>query len=202
MRVKCIPTFHPAYVLRDWAERAATVRDMRRALRESLSRDEQRPAWRFIVRPSFEQVCNTLNALLARMDSGEVLKLVHDLETRHGHIACSGIAWGPLDAICVPMAIVGNPDGYWGAEQERHIIWLHYRVLCHKNARVVNQNYLYDAQYTHRWWLFVGHFWRDTMISHHTAFCELPKKLDYQASLYCEYYKQWKISLGQEKAGG
>jgi DNA polymerase len=186
-----LPTYHPAYILRDWAERAATVRDLRRASTLASSRASRKPAWSFIIRPTFKQVEDTFHALIAKLDQGP-LKLTHDLETRNGHIACSGIAWSKHEAICVPFMCVERPDGFWTAEQEAAILWLHYRVLHHPNARVVNQNYLYDAQYCHRWWLFTGRFWRDTMLAHHTAFCALPKAVDYQASLYCEHYEYWK----------
>jgi len=186
-----LPTYHPAYILRDWAERAAVVRDLRRASSLADSRASQDLKWSFIIRPTFAQVEATFKMLLERLEAGP-LKLTHDLETRNGHIACSGIAWDAKHAICVPFMCVERPDGYWTPEQEAAILWLHYKVLCHPNARVVNQNYLYDAQYTQRWWGFVGRFWRDTMIAHHTAFCELPKALDYQASLYCNQYVYWK----------
>lgn len=181
-----VPTYHPAYILRDWRERASVVGDLRRS--RSLG---VKPPWKFIIRPTFEQACSALRHLLDLLAQGPT-KLVHDLETRNGHIACSGIAWSATEAVCVPFLCVENKEGYWTEDQEAALVWLHYRVLCHPNARVVNQNYLYDAQYTQRHWLFVGNFWRDTMISHHVAFCELPKALDYQASLYCEHYVYWK----------
>jgi len=186
-----IPAFHPAYILRDWTERAATVRDLRRAREVSLAVSPRKPAWNFTIRPSFGRAMEIFSSLVDRLDKGP-LKLTHDLETRNGHIACSGIAWSKTEAICVPFMCMERAEGYWSEEQEAAILWMHYRVLCHPNARVVNQNYLYDAQYTHRWWCFVGRFWRDTMIAHHTAFCALPKALDYQASLYCEHYVYWK----------
>lgn len=186
-----IPSYHPAYILRDWAERAAAVRDLRRAASLQQGRDLRQPQWNFVIRPSFEQAVSTLEMLLGKLEKGPT-KLVNDLETRNGHIACSGLAWSQTEAICIPFMCVENREGYWAEEQEAHILWLHYQVLRHPNARVVNQNFLYDAQYEHRWWLFHGRFWRDTMISHHTAFCALPKRVDYQASLYCQYYRFWK----------
>lgn len=196
-----LPSYHPAYILRDWAERAAVVRDLRRARSLSDSRAARGPTWSFIIRPSFDQATATLSMLLRKLADGP-LKLTHDLETRNGHIACSGMAWSKTEAICIPFMCGENKEGYWTQEQEAHLLWMLYMVLCHPNARVVNQNYLYDAQYTHRWWCFVGRFWRDTMISHHTAFCALPKKLDYQASLYCEQYVQWKVKHNSEDEAG
>src|SRR3990167_3470743 len=143
-----IPTWHPAYILRDWSERASAVRDLRRAGSCRESRNSNKPTWRFLVRPTFSQATDCLGSLLARLEKGP-LKLVHDLETRNGHIACSGIAWSKTDAACIPFMCVERPEGYWTEAQEAALIWLHYKVLCHPNARVVNQNYLYDAQYTH-----------------------------------------------------
>lgn len=186
-----IPSWHPAYILRDWSERAAAVRDLRRAASLRQGREDRKPVWNFTLRPSFSQAVETLEMLFAKCEAGPT-KLVHDLETRSGHIACSGIAWSQTAAICIPFMCVENKEGYWTSEQEAHLLWLHYKVLTHPNAQVVNQNYLYDAQYQDRWWLFHGRFWRDTMLSHHTAFCALPKRVDYQASLYCAYYKYWK----------
>ena len=188
---KVIPTFHPAYILRSWSERASVVADLRRVAREQHHRALVRPEWKFILRPTYEKVVETFEMLLGKLAAGPT-KLVHDLETRNGHIACSGLAWSATDSICVPFMDVSHREGFWTEAQETHILWLHYQVLCHPNARVVNQNYLYDAQYTLRHWCFVGNFWRDTMISHHVAFCELPKAVDYQASLYCRYYRYWK----------
>lgn len=186
-----MPSYHPAYILRDWAERAAAVRDLRRAASLQSGRDLREPKWNFIIRPSFEQAVSTLEMLLGRLATGPT-KLVNDLETRAGHIACSGIAWSQTEAICIPFMDTTAKEGYWTEEQEACLVWLHSQVLCHPNARVVNQNYLYDSQYLHRWHLIKPRFWRDTMISHHVAFCALPKAVDYQASLYCEHYRFWK----------
>src|SRR3990167_4135329 len=83
-----VPAYHPAYILRDWAERAATVRDLRRAGSLRGTREPCEPKWSFIIRPSFAQACETLNMLLGKLAGGP-LKMTHDLETRNGHIACS-----------------------------------------------------------------------------------------------------------------
>jgi len=147
--------------------------------------------WKFTVRPTFDQACNVLKDILRNLERG-VCKLVNDLETRNGHIACSGIAWSATEAICIPFMDTTKREGYWDSSQELELIALHKAILTHPNAQIVNQNYLYDAQYILRWWGFTPRFWRDSMISHHTAFCELPKALDYQASLYCESYRYWK----------
>lgn len=189
---KIIPTYHPAAILRQWELRHITVHDFRRVAREQSSREyTNKPNWHFLVRPSLEAVIETLTRLLDRLDQQEVT-LSFDLETRHGHIACAGISWTKLDAICIPFMCVESREGYWGPEEEGFVVYLLYRVLTHLNARVIGQNLLYDCQYTHRHWHFVPRVARDTMISHHVAFAGLPKALDFQASMYCDFYRYWK----------
>lgn len=224
---KVLPTFHPAAILRQWDWRVITLNDLRRARREAAMPTYILPDWCFVVRPSIAQALGTLEALHDRLARGPLL-LSFDLETRAGHIACAGIAWDKLNAICLPfMAVGGSPEGYWAAEEEALVLEALCRVLTHPNARVVGQNLLYDAQYTWRHWHFVPRIHFDTMIAHHTAFAAaagpdetslerakkgkkrqggMKKSLDFQASMYNEYYyywkddiKEWDPAIGEEQ---
>lgn len=190
-RVKCVPTYHPAAVLREWSWRAVAVSDLRRAAQYRNGGEYPKPNWRFIIRPTAERVQTTLGLLLVRLAEGP-LRLSFDLETRAGHIACAGLSWTLLDAICVPFMCVESRDGYWNAEHEGEIVWMLRKVLCHPNAEVVGQNILYDSQYTWRHWHFVPNVKQDCMISQHSIFSDLPKSLAFQASMYCKYYVYWK----------
>lgn len=190
---KVLPIIHPAAVLRDWRQRAPTVRDLKRVRVASHDRQLVRPDWHFVVRPSFEQVCVCLNTLLEELNSRpEGLWLDFDLETRAGHIACAGLSWSLTDAICIPFMCVEDREGYWLPELELEIVWLLRQVLTHPNARVRGQNLLYDCQYTYKHWHFVPRVAQDTMISQHTLFSDMPKALAFQASMYAEYYVYWK----------
>lgn len=188
---KVIPTYHPAAVLRQWSWRSAVVRDLQRAHANLGSRTYADPQWNFDLRPSFEQVVERLTWLRMLAEGGD-LPLTFDLETRAGHIACAGLAWSARDSLCIPFMAAGSDEGYWSLEQEVEVLWMLRSLLTHENVRVVGQNLLYDAQYTWRHWHWVPRVTQDTMISHHTAFCEQPKALDYQASLYCSTYRFWK----------
>lgn len=188
---KVIPTYHPAAILRQWSWRSAALTDLKRAYRESDSRTYAPSEWKFDIRPSFDLVMRRLEWLLMLAEAGP-LPLSFDLETRSGHIACAGIAWSQTDALCIPLMASGNPEGYWSLGEEAEITWALRCLLTHENARVVGQNLLYDAQYTLRHWGFAPRVSQDTMLTHHTAFCELPKALDFQASIYCRSYRFWK----------
>lgn len=194
-RAKVVPTYHPAAVLRNWTWRAATVSDLRRAGQFRDGTPYPKPAWRFIVRPSFDQACNVLDNLLSIADSksdADRLRLSFDIETRAGHIACAGVSWSYLDAICIPFMCVERNLGYWSLDQEIALVQRLARLLTHKAVAVVGQYITYDSQYTWRWWGFVPNVVQDTMISQHTMFSSAPKSLDFQASLYAKYYVYWK----------
>lgn len=190
---KLIPTIHPAAVLREWSHRHVVINDLKRAAQERASETyANEPAWNFIVRPSLEDVHKVLQRLLLEMDQGPALWLDFDIETRSGHIACAGISWSRTEAICIPFMCIERREGYWSAEEEGEIVHLLYRVLTHPRAKVRGQNIIYDSQYTYRHWHFVPRVAQDTMISHHSTFCGMPKSLAFQASIYCDHYVYWK----------
>jgi DNA polymerase I len=188
---KCIPTYHPAYILRDYAQRHITTHDLRRARREAQDPLIHGPEYRFILRPKFEDACAYLSRLKDELLLGP-RQLSVDIETRAGHIACLGIATSPTEAICIPFMCVENREGYWNEEEEFAIIKQLKSVLTHENARIIGQNFIYDSQYIWRHWRFVPNFHSDTMLGHHACFTGLPKGLDYLSSLYCANHVYWK----------
>lgn len=190
-QVQCIPIAHPAWILRDWKLRQATVQDLRRACRYRTTR-WQVPTHNFTLRPTYEDAINTLDRLTARLRSGESLWLSFDIETRAGHIACAGIAWSRVDAICLPFMCTERPGGYWSEDQEREIVNRLGGLLTHPLAKVIGQYITFDSQYTWRHWGFVPRVAQDTMISQHSIFSDLPKSLAFIASLYCDHYVYWK----------
>ena len=201
--IRLIPTYHPAAVLRQWDWRAIAVHDLRRAAKYRFA-DYPVPPWNFLVRPSYGDTLRTLDNLIG-LAHQQPIELSFDLETRAGHIACAGISWDTNNAISIPFMCVEDQEGYWQAWEEAEIVYRLYMLLTHPNAQVVGQNLLYDSQYTYRHWHFIPRVYQDTMISHHVAFAGLPKRLDFQASMYNEQYvywkddgKQWDKHMGEE----
>jgi DNA polymerase I-like protein with 3'-5' exonuclease and polymerase domains len=184
-----VPAYHPAAVLRQWSWRFITVHDLKRAKRSLAG--VTFPDYQFTARPTFGQVIDRLEALRADCDKGPTTLAV-DIETRWGHIACLGIGWSRLEAICIPFMCSERREGYWSLEEEAAILPALARLLQHPNARVVGQNFLYDVQYIHRHFHFLPRFFSDTMLSHHVCFPGLPKALDFLSSLYCDYHLYWK----------
>ena len=192
--IKVIPTLTPSAVIREWPQRAVVLSDLRRAKRHMTSRTyDNRPDWRFLVRPTFIQAFNTINALISDANVfADPVWLDFDIETRNGHIDCIGLSWSRFDAICIPLMARGKPEGYWSAGEEAHLCFTLYQLLTHKNVRVRWQNGLYDAQYVHRHWHFIPNGDQDTMITQHSVFCALPKGLAFIASMYADWYVYWK----------
>jgi DNA polymerase len=190
--IKLIPTIHPASVLREWSQRPIVVNDLRRAARFKDGRPYPDPKWNFKIRPSYEDVIRRLDQLYIRCFHGEPVRISFDLETRFGHIACAGISWTLTDALCIPFMAVGRPGGYWSESEEPEIIYRLFRLLTHKNCKVIGQNLLYDCQYTWKHWHFVPNVVQDTMISQHAIFSDMPKGLGFLGSMYCDYFIYWK----------
>lgn len=198
-----IPTYHPAAILRQWDWRNITVQDLRRAAKILHGELPVKPEWNFRLRPSFHQVNEILAELMRRVQqSDNEVWLDFDLETKLGHIDCAGISWSKVDALCIPFMSKTDPAGYWMADEEANIVYWIMKLLTHPNVRVRGQNLLYDCQYTYRHWHFVPRVTQDTMISQHTCFSGMRKSLDFQASLYCDYYIQWKPDKTAWKEGG
>jgi uracil-DNA glycosylase len=195
--VKIIPTYHPAAILREWSWRAITVADLRRAAIYRDGRPYPTPNWRLKVRPTFQEVVAQLEWLIGQ---GPDLNLVLDIETSYGHIECFGLAWSAEEGLCIPLMMRNQAASYWTADEEGEIVWRLYRLLT--QASIIGQNLLYDSQYIYRWWHFIPRVRFDTMTAHHVCFAGLPKKLDFQASMYSPYYVQWKKERGEWKEGG
>lgn len=189
--IKLVPTVHPALILRSWENRQIAVHDLKRAARFRGGEPYPVPDWDFHIRPSFVHASGFLSNILNNILPAGPLRISFDIETRGGHIACAGISYDN-HGLCIPLMCVENPDGYWPLEEEAVLVHQLYRVLTHPNAQVIGQNLLYDSQYTYRHWHFIPRVYQDTMISHHTAFVGLPKRLDFQASMYCDSYRYWK----------
>jgi len=187
--IPMMPVIHPAAILRQWAYRYPTVQDIKRVVRK---RDNWGPPkYNFRIRPSYHDVMLTLDYLTKLMVHTEV-KLAVDLETRAGGIACIGLAWSNLEAICIPVQCVGKTDGYWDWEELYNIIVRLKRLFSNPNCHIIGQNFLYDAQYIFNEWFLRTSVYADTMLMQNVAWPGTPKGLDYLSSLYCDYHKYWK----------
>lgn len=190
--VKVIPTLTPTSVVKMWEWRPLLMRDLQRANDESLFVGQRRPDWKFILRPSFAIVQDTIQKLIRNADI-EVTPLSVDIETRGRMTSCIGLAWTRLDAICIPLMAVGSPGhNFWKEDEELWIMDHLRQLLTHPNVRIIGQNFGYDAQYFAVQAGFLPVVYYDTMLMQHTVFAGMKKSLDFISSMYSDWYVYWK----------
>lgn len=195
-KCKIIPAYPPSFIQSVWKERNPTIFDFRKAWGLACSETSlETPAYNFLIEPSFPNAAKCLTTLQKQVEAGP-LKLSVDIETRGGHIACIGLAWSDLDAICIPLmrAVreLSEAVHYWRAEEETFLMHQMYKLLTHPNCEVIGQNFIYDAQYFWRHLHYVPRFKRDTMLAQHSMFSNMPKGLDVLSALHCAYHVYWK----------
>lgn len=186
---KVVPTYHPAAILRKWDWRNIAIHDLRRAMVElERGRDLVLPKWNYLIRPEFGTVMEVLSML--RNNPGP---LAVDIETKFGQIACIGLGWSKLDAICIPFLNMTKPDrSYWSANAEGEIIKALRALLTDSRTKIIGQNFIYDIQYLAKQWGIAPTVFFDTMIAQHCSFPGVPKGLDFISSMYCDFHQYWK----------
>lgn len=185
---KVLPTYHPAYILRDWSKRAIVVADLMKAEREAKFPDIRRPERWVTVNPTLEEIDDWIDnwALEARW-------LAVDIETARRQITTIGFAASRSRAISIPF-VDHRREGwnYWPtAEAELHA-WDRVERLLSLPIPKVMQNGMYDMQYLWAMGLTVRDPRHDTMLLHHSLFPEMLKGLGFLGSIYTDE-PAWKL---------
>lgn len=189
-----IPTYHPAAILRQWAWRPYAITDLRRAAYIFEHGPREKPKYAMQIRPSISQILSRISELLRQAALGSV-HISADIETRHSHIDCIGIAWSKTEALCIPFISYGHSEGYWSEVEELLIVQQLRRLFSHPRILISGQNWSYDQQYLIRYWGIAPNLGLDTMVTHHVLWPGTDKSLDVLSSLYCENHVFWKEDL-------
>jgi uracil-DNA glycosylase len=192
--IKCLPTYHPAGVLRQWAWRPIVVADLMKAQREAQFPEIRRPERTVLVDPTIEEVEKWTRETL----QGQWFRLAPDIETFGGQIKCIGFARSRAEALVVPF-IDKRKKGwsYWPTAQEELRAWKCVEQLLASGLDKVGQNFLYDLQYICRLGLRPKRLKDDTMLLHHSLFPELQKGLGFLGSIYTNE-ASWKLMRRQK----
>lgn len=202
---KLIPTHHPAAILREYPKCIIAELDLKRCRTESQSAKVDLPTCNFTLAPTFDAVMEFIHAKHDR--------LAFDIETSGPHVHCLGFSDRPNHAIVIPFIV--NPlqpqpgdrtlflssvqaagYSYWTEEQEYNLLHALDR-LFRSDVPLVAQNFPFDALVLSREFGFdFKNLYMDTMVAHHTCYCELPKGLDFLASIYTRhpYYSDYERS--------
>ena len=189
LSLKCLPTYHPAAILRQWSWRQIAVEDLIKARRESAFPEIRRPSRSILINPTIEEVQEWTSRALA-----DACPLACDTETAKGQITMVGFARSRSEAIVIPFRnfLEGVERLHYWSEQDEVLAWLCVRSLLLASNLKIFQNGLYDIQYFMAMGLRVMNATRDTMLLHHSIFPELQKGLGFLGSLYTNE-PAWKL---------
>jgi uracil-DNA glycosylase len=190
-RVKVIPTFHPAYVLRAWQHRPIVIADLTKCERESHFPEVIRPGRQVLVNP-------TISEIVEWFSRPATLYSV-DIETGSGQIKCIGFARSRDDSIVIPFVDMGRPGrNYWSTLAEEVEVWQIVKRVLEGPIPKLGQNFLYDIQYLMRAGIRPMNVMHDTMLLHHSLYPEMQKGLGFLGSIYTNE-PAWKL-MRHEKA--
>lgn len=181
--VKILPTYHPAYILRDWAARPIAIVDLMKAERESHFPEIRRPEREVIINPTLGEVLQFCSA------SHPILSI--DIETRRGQIDCIGFAPSPKRCLVVPF-MNDRFESYWPTAGMETIVWRCIKQLLERPMPKLFQNGLYDLQYIMQMGIRPRNAIDDTMLLHHALYPEMRKGLGFLGSLYTNE-ASWKL---------
>lgn len=179
--LKCLPTYHPAAVLRQYDLRAVTVLDFTKVKREAEFSELRRPRREVWLEPALEDIQSFKREFLDR-----ARRIAFDIETDRGEqITCISFA-GQIDrAICIPFVDPRKGGSYWPTTDVELEVWNLVRDILDLPAEKVGQNVLYDIQYL---WMKYGipvrNLAHDTMLLHHSLQPESEKGLGFLGSVY------------------
>lgn len=178
--LKCIPTYHPAAIMRQYDLRHVTVLDFIKAKREGEFPELRRPVRTIFVAESLEDIRWYRREYLDRSP-----EKVTDIETAFEQITCIGFA-GTVDTVLVVPFVDPRRDGanYWKTLEEEVEVWDEVASIL-GDGLWAGQNGLYDLQYL---WQLYGipcpGYADDTMLLHHSLQPESEKGLGFLGSVY------------------
>lgn len=190
---KCLPTFHPAAVLRDWSLRHVTVLDLAKAGRESAFPEIRRPERTVYIEPQLPDIEWYFNEFILKAES-----LSFDIETFGDQITCIGFAPSPHSAIVIPFRDLrqldaGRKGSYWATVGLESEAWGWVRRILSLPMPKHGQNTLYDINFLWaKYGIPVTNYSDDTMLLHHALQPESQKGLGFLGSVYSNE-SSWKL---------
>lgn len=193
---KCIATVHPSAVQRQFELAPLFQFDLMRAYRESFYPE---------VRPPLRDIDTTIDPVhtIQRLREVKAARrpIAIDIEGGIGTFCCISIATSASNVFIVPIS--NRMSNLYVSEDDEARIWLALAdVLCDPGIPKILQNSLYDRfvlQYSYQ--LPILGVNEDIMLKHWELYCELPKALYVQTSIYTEecYYKDDRQSENYQK---
>lgn len=186
---KLLPTFHPAFVIRQWKFFSVVTADIIRAYREGGYREIKLPKRELLIEPSIQEIRNTLPRLL----SSDLLSV--DIETGWGMVTNLGFAPSSEFAINIPFVDVRKPNKSFYSIPDEIEAYKLVKEIMESETPKLGQNFGgYDAfWFIDNMGIAPRNFLHDTRLIHHNLYPELPKDLEFMGAGYTEQgaWKSW-----------
>lgn len=180
---KCLATYHPAAVLRQWELRPVTVIDLMKASREALFPEIRRPKREIWIEPTLDDLYEFKRRYIPKG-----IQLSVDIETSGNQITCIGFGNAKV-ALVIPFVDSRQKDrSYWRRQQDEKEAWQFViAIMEDPEIHKTYQNGAYDLVFKIR---SVGirtyGATEDTMLAHHALQPESLKSLAFLGSCYCD----------------
>jgi uracil-DNA glycosylase family 4 len=188
---KCIPTIHPAHVLRNPDLLPELKHDVALIANESLTPTRNVPQWNIITNPTVKDVAFLVVNILRDRSP-----FAYDIETAGGVLLCIAIA---TEDISVSIPLAGQP--YWQPKDFVQVMEV-LRTLFASDVPKIAQNGSYDIIGLSAIGIEVKPPLIDTLHKHHVLDPRKPHSLAYMLSMYTRqpYYKSWDVAPQSEIA--
>lgn len=190
---KCVASYHPAAVLRQYNYAPILGFDLKRAKEESHYYELNLPQRTFNLHPTVDEILQSL----ANIPEGALVSF--DIEGGTYGIPCCSVAASATSAFIIPFRRAGT-DAF-SLEDEARIWQALAQVLENPLIPKVLQNSLYDRfVLAHSHGVLIRGISNDTMLKHWERYSELEKNLGLQASLYTRepFYKSDRHSNSEQ----
>lgn len=197
-----VPILHPAYILRgQWGLEPAQIKYLA-TVREIATTgytptvDPATPPVGTTIGPTLSQV---LEYLAHPNNSGGVAV---DIEAAGPHLMCIGLCRvRDLEGIVVPFRTEGTTQ-YWSLAELRTLVEHLVRWFADPSVpKVFHNGQGFDVPYLENLGFKVAGYSFDTMLAQHVLYPEMPKRLEFIATLYLGYprWKHLKSDAGEAK---
>jgi hypothetical protein len=187
--IKCLPTYHPAAVAREYTLRHTVVMDLQKAERQSHFPEVRWPKREIWVEPTIGDLHDFKERFIGRN-----ALIAVDIETSRAQITTLGIAPRGDVGLVIPFFDPrAKGRSYWPTADDERLAWGFVReIMRDRDIRKVFQNGLYDIAFLYRSVAIkVKGATDDTMLLHHSLQPESLKGLGYLGSIYTDE-RAWK----------
>jgi len=203
---KVIPTFHPAYIMRQQQEYYTAHQDWQKIARHATGGAVVAYREEFNTKPTIQDLELFAVNIKERTKNGTRVRLALDLETYFIEesplftpIKLVGMAMSESNALVIPF-ITQSGEMYWDTDEKAiRAIQAIASILENPFVTIMVHNALFDILVLMNHGFTVNAMIYDTMIAHYLIYHPARHALEYLVSIYTDY-QPWKLEHGNSDA--